>query len=167
MVWKISDDHYNWGSFFSWIINYVYRRQSKMSQSKKKLQVKGLCGRCLSEFIDWSYSQSCWYFWPLLLNCCPSNLLSGSTLPPPSMCEWVFCIHLYCTVFKGGGGRYGILGLIQINTCRKVPLQINFLDNDIILHCLLWVLVSTGTSYFSLKIFSCNPVKYWPKAEKG
>jgi hypothetical protein len=25
----------------------------------------------------------------------------------------------------------GILGLRQINTCRKVPLQVNFLDEDI------------------------------------
>jgi hypothetical protein len=39
----------------------------------------------------------------------------------------------------GGGGGYEVLGLRQINTCRKVPLQINFLDDDI-LHCLLWVL---------------------------
>jgi hypothetical protein len=28
-------------------------------------------------------------------------------------------------------GGYGVLGLRQINTCRKVPLQVNFLDNDI------------------------------------
>jgi hypothetical protein len=38
----------------------------------------------------------------------------------------------YCTVYmriqcaRGGGGGYGILGLRQINTCRKVPLQVNF-----------------------------------------
>ncbi len=30
-------------------------------------------------------------------------------------------------------------GLRQINTCRKVSLQVNFLDEDT-LHCLLWVL---------------------------
>jgi hypothetical protein len=42
-------------------------------------------GRFLSEFIDWRYSQSCWYFRSSFVNCCPSNLLSGSTpLPPPS-----------------------------------------------------------------------------------
>ena len=27
-------------------------------------------------------------------------------------------------------------GLRQINTCRKVPLQVNFLDDDILLWCL-------------------------------
>ncbi len=41
-----------------------------------------LCGRCLSEFIDWRYSQSCWYFRPTFVNCWPSNLLSGQLLPP-------------------------------------------------------------------------------------
>jgi hypothetical protein len=40
------------------------------------------------------------------------------------------------TVCKGGGG-YGVLGLRQINTCRKVSLQVNFLDAEI-LHCLLY-----------------------------
>jgi hypothetical protein len=36
---------------------------------------------CLIEFLDWRYSQSCWYFRPSFVNYCPSNLLSGS--PPP------------------------------------------------------------------------------------
>ncbi len=86
-----------------------------------------LCGRCLLEFIDWkrTYSQSCWYFRPSFVNCCPSSLSSNSTLPPPP------CVS------GRGGGWYGVLGLWQINTCRKVPWQVNILD---ILHCLLWVL---------------------------
>ncbi len=42
------------------------------------------------------------------------------------------------TMYPGGRG-YGVLGLRQINTCRKVPLQVIFLD-DYILHCLLWLL---------------------------
>ncbi len=32
----------------------------------------------------------------------------------------------------GGGGRYGSLGRRKKNTCRKVPLQVNFLDDDIL-----------------------------------
>jgi hypothetical protein len=37
-------------------INSYYRHQSK-----KKFPVKRLCGRCLSEFLDWRYfSQFCW-----------------------------------------------------------------------------------------------------------
>jgi hypothetical protein len=35
-----------------------------------------------------------------------------------------------------------MLGLIQIHTCRKVPLQIKFLDDDI-LHCLFDFYLST------------------------
>jgi hypothetical protein len=31
-----------------------------------------------------------------------------------------------------GGGGYGVLGLRQTNTCRKVLLQVNFLDDDIL-----------------------------------
>jgi hypothetical protein len=45
------------------------------------LQVEEFCGRCLLEFIDWRYSQSCWYFRPSFVNYCPSDLLSSS---PPS-----------------------------------------------------------------------------------
>ncbi len=34
------------------------------------------------------------------------------------------------TVYRGRG--YGVMGLRQINTCREVPLQLNFLDDDIL-----------------------------------
>ncbi len=40
--------------------------------------------RCLIEFIDWRYSQSCWYFRPLLWTSAPHWLTS----PPPSLCEY-------------------------------------------------------------------------------
>ncbi len=36
----------------------------------------------------------------------------------------------------GGRGGYVVLSIRQINTCRKVPLQVVFLD-DSFLHCLL------------------------------
>ena len=63
--------------------------KAKCCHLKKFYLQKGLCGRCLSEFIDWIYSQSCWYF-----RLCPSNLLSGSNLPPPpSLC--VSTLHKY------------------------------------------------------------------------
>jgi hypothetical protein len=67
------------------------------------------------------YSQSCWYFRPSFVNC-PSNLLSCSTLPPlPIPCANVNTVYMH-TLYKGWG-EYGVLGLRQINTCRKVPLQ--------------------------------------------
>ncbi len=56
-----------------------------MSSSKKIDHVKGLCGRCLLEFIDQIYSQSRnsrLYFRPSFVNSCPSNLLSVSTPAP-------------------------------------------------------------------------------------
>ncbi len=73
---------------------------------------KGLCGRCLSEFIDWRYSQSYWYFRPSFVNCWPSNFLSGSTLPPSLLpCGNKNTVYTY-TVCKGGG--YGVLGLTLV-----------------------------------------------------
>jgi hypothetical protein len=79
------------------LINYIDTK-TKCRHLKRWL-VKGLCDRCLSEFIDWRYSQSCWYFRPCFVNCCPSNLLSGSTQPPsPLHCVWL-----------GGGGGWWVL----------------------------------------------------------
>ncbi len=54
---------------------------------------------------------------------------------------------ILCT-FKGRG--YEVLGLRQRNTCRKVPLQVNFL-HDNILHCLLRVL-----SLYACRIVTCR-----------
>ncbi len=84
-----------------------------MSSSK----YMGLCGRCISEFIDCRYSQSCWYFRPNFVNCCPSNLLSGSTLPPPPFPLWISILYTLIHCVRGG---YGDLGIRQINTCRKI-----------------------------------------------
>jgi hypothetical protein len=46
-------------------------------------------------------------------------------------------------LFKGGGG-IRFLASDRKNTCRKVPLQVNFLDDDF-LHCLLRVFLLTYT----------------------
>ncbi len=120
---------------------------------------KRLCGRCLLEFIDWRYSQSCWHFRPSFVNYCPSNLLSGSP-PPPFPCVKKYGINIQFVAVRGWRllGPVGdhILqefntlylkrfrtyktaralqtklrkegGLRQINTCRKVPLQVQFLE---------------------------------------
>ncbi len=51
------------------------------------------------------------------------------SLRPPLPCKIKYTVmytRLQC-VMGGGGGWYGVLGLRQINTCRKVPWQANFL----------------------------------------
>ncbi len=107
--------------------------------SSKKLHVKEHCGRCWSEFIDWGHSQSSWYFRTSFVKCCPSNLISGSSLPPPLPCVNKYTVYTY-TVCKGGGVRGHRRGgdVRQKNTCRKVPLEENFLDDD----SFLWFLYS-------------------------
>jgi hypothetical protein len=40
-------------------------------------------------------------------------------------------IHAKQSINTGCKGGYGVLGFRQINTRRKVPLQVNFLDADI------------------------------------
>jgi hypothetical protein len=100
---------------------------------------------CLKKCIDWRYSQSYRYFRPSFVNYCPSNLLSGS---PPPVCGWagvsgcwvvletIFCRSLTLCFLPDSEStkllhhpeqnprREG--GLRQTNTCRKVPLKVNF-----------------------------------------
>jgi hypothetical protein len=63
----------------------------------KKLTCKGtLLQVFIREFIDWRYSPSCWYFRPSFVSCCPSPLLSGLTLSPPTLlCVNKFTVYTY------------------------------------------------------------------------
>ncbi len=84
--------------------------------SSSKTIDRGLCGRCLSEFIDWRYIQSSWYFRPSFVNCCPSNVLCGSTLTPlPPL----LCVNKY-TVFTYTVWWYGVL--LETIFCRSLTL---------------------------------------------
>ncbi len=38
----------------------------------------------------------------------------------------LYFIHIQCEGEGGGGNGYGVLGLRQMNTCRKVALQVNY-----------------------------------------
>ncbi len=102
------------------LVNYI---DSKAKfRHLKNWPVKGL----RQVLIDWRYSQSYWYFRPSFVNCCPFNILSGSTLPPIPFLEKVYCTVNTYTICKGGG-VYRVLGISQVNTCRKAPLHVNFL----------------------------------------
>ncbi len=61
--------------------------------------MKGLCGRCLSEFIDWRCNQPYWYFRPSFVNWGPSNLLSGLTPPPFHVMK--YSIYRHCVTGRG------------------------------------------------------------------
>jgi hypothetical protein len=64
------------------------------------LPVKGLCGRCLPEFIDRRDSQSYWYFGHSFMNFCPSIVLSGQ-LPPFPVSK--YDIYRQCVAGRWGG----------------------------------------------------------------
>ncbi len=70
----------------------------------RKFTCKGTLRRCLLEFIDWRYSQSCWYFRPSCVKCCPSLLLSGSSIPtsppPPRVKKYIVYTRIQCV--RGG-----------------------------------------------------------------
>jgi hypothetical protein len=66
-----------------------------------------------------------------LLSLSPSHWFN-SPLPCPLPCVNKYTVYTYTEY-----GGYAVLGLRQINTCHKVPLQVNFVLDDDILHCLL------------------------------
>jgi hypothetical protein len=43
--------------------SYAWTKYLKRHQTLNVV-FTGLCDKCLYEFIDWKYSQSCWYFDP-------------------------------------------------------------------------------------------------------
>jgi len=69
------------------LINYIDTKAK--CHHLKELTCKVLCGRCVSEFIDRRYTQSCSYFRRSFVNCCTSNFISGSTL------EYICCNECY------------------------------------------------------------------------
>ncbi len=85
------------------------------------------------------YSQYDGISYPSSLPISPSLWLA----PPPPFPVWISILYTRIQCERGGG--YGVLGLRQVNTCREVPLQVNFIDDDI-LHCLLRVLSFYGCS---------------------
>ncbi len=73
----------------------------------KKLTCKGLCGRCLSEFMVWRYNQLCWLFSTELrelLPLSPSLWFNSPPFPPPFpvLLKW----HFVCVT--GGKGGFSL-----------------------------------------------------------
>ncbi len=98
----------------------------------KKLICKGTSGRYLSEYIDWRYCQSVGIFVkfkPALWTVAP--LTFSSTLPPSPFTVRISILYTRIQWWGGGGV---VLSFTQINTCRKVFLQVKiFLHDDILL----------------------------------
>ncbi len=90
---------------------------------RRHLPVKGTLRQVFIKVTEWRYSLSLWYFLSSYVNCCPSSLLSGSTLSPPPFPVCILYTRIQCV---RGGGLGPVLSLRQTNTCRKVPLQVNF-----------------------------------------
>jgi hypothetical protein len=68
------------------------------TNAKCRRPVKGLCVACLSEFIDWRYSHSYWYFRPSFVSYCPLPFSLVQLFPLlPSLSEYTY------TVCGGGG----------------------------------------------------------------
>jgi hypothetical protein len=65
---------------------------------------------CLIEFIDWRYSQSCWYFRPSSVNYCFSNLLSGSPSPPLTPSQSQSAVYSDGVWLGEGGGVLSCVG---------------------------------------------------------
>ncbi len=79
------------------LINYMDTK-AKCRHLKKLTSIR----RCLSEFIDWKYSQSSWYFRPSFVNHLTFSLVQLSA-PLPLPCVNKYTIFTY-TVCKGRGG---------------------------------------------------------------
>ncbi len=66
------------------LINYVDTKAK--CRNLKKFTWQGTLRQVFIRDYRLGYSLSCWYFWPSFVNCCSSNLLSGSSSPPPFPC---------------------------------------------------------------------------------
>ncbi len=59
---------------------------------------------CFIEFLDWRYSQSCWYFLPLLWTCAPLTF-SLVPYPLPPFPVWISSGVQYTVCNRRGGDR--------------------------------------------------------------
>ncbi len=62
---------------------------------------------CLTEFIDWRYSQSCWYFRPGLWTIAPLTSLVSSPPFPVWISLLHFTVYTYIQCVRWDGGVWG------------------------------------------------------------
>jgi len=68
--------------------------------------------------------QSCWYFRPSFVNCWPSSLLCGSTLPPPFP-VWISILYTRIQCVRGG---YGVMGQFYYMTTFWIAFYESYLS---------------------------------------
>ncbi len=142
------------------LINYTDTKAK--CRHLKKLTCKGTLRQVFIRVYRLEIHSVMLVFRPSFANCCPSNLLSGSTPPTPTspFPVWISIHVLYIRIPCVRGRGFGVLletifcrtltlciwpdseptkllhhpkqklrrgrGLRQINTCGKVPFQVNF-----------------------------------------
>ncbi len=142
-----------------------------MSPSKQKFTSKGTLRQVFIRVYRLWYSQLCWYFRPSFVNCRPSNLLYGSTLPPPPplhcvslwRCGTVLCLLVvlvdvvvvsslvsmwHCAVSTCGTGP--CCGCLV--SCVDVSLHVLFLP-VVLVHV---VVVSSLVSMWHCAVYTCG-----------
>ncbi len=102
------------------------------------------------------------YFRPSFVNSCPSNLFSGSTLPPPTpFSVWINILYTPIQCVKGGGGVRQITAanFLYRSIFRWRPLSIafyeSFLSTAPILTCLGHVGESCGGPHLPEELNYC------------
>ncbi len=130
----------------------------KKHSFKKNWPVKRLCGRCLSEFIEWRYN---WYFRPRFVNWCPSNILFGSTLPPFPTPFPVWISILYTPIQCVMGGIWGSGPQTDKHLPYKVPLHVNFLDDPILRIAFYDPYLSTSVAHATHRVHRIVTSAFW------
>jgi hypothetical protein len=96
--WALSRPAHTSDADYLGLINYIDNKANVIIL--KNLPVKGLCVRCLSEFIDWRHSKSCVLFSTQLCKLLPLSPSVWFSSPPfPPFPVWISILH---TRIRGG-----------------------------------------------------------------
>ncbi len=107
---------------------------------------------CLINFIDWTYSQSCWYFRPALWSIAPLNFSLGSSPPP------LPCVNKYTVVYSTVP-TYIAVGFLETN-CQRRTRQRPFIHYIQLLAAALWKKVCSQWRRKIFTVYFCGPQRY-------